>query len=184
MIKSRELIADNSSTICSFHFKLWVLSMKTVTVTQWLNQYLKNQGKTKQIRRRKAEDTSKIHSSFQYRALGSTGQILRSSQSCCQEGKLIISFSQRRHMFEKSHRKDKKNKLVEVFSFKSTNRYYLSVSARQVTTLSFSFHPKIFQLDWLHSCPSWSFKDRSLLIKTGGQKCGWMAITEPIPHFN
>lgn len=56
-------------------------------------------------------------------------------------------------MFEKSHGKDKKDKLVEVFRFKGADRYYLSVSARKVTILSFSFLPKIFQLDWLQSCP-------------------------------
>lgn len=102
--------------------------MKTVTVTQWLNQYLKNQGKTKQIKRRKAEGTSKMHSSFQDRDLVSTGQILKSSQSCWQGGKQIICFSQRRHMFEKSHGKHEEDKFVKVFRFKRTD--YLSVSAR------------------------------------------------------
>lgn len=57
-------------------------------------------------------------------------------------------------MFEKNHGKSKEDKLVEIFRFKGTDRYYLSVSAREVTTLSFSFLSKIIQLDWLHSCPS------------------------------
>lgn len=183
MIKSRELIADNSSTICCFHFKLRVLSFvnENCNSNTMIKSVLKIKEKPNWLREERQKTLQKLHSSFQDRDLGSAGQILRSSQSCCQEVKLIICFSQRRQMFEKSHGKDKEDKLVKVF--KGTDRYYLSVTAREVITLSFSFLPKILQPDWLHSCPSWSFKDRSLLINTGRQRCEWTAITQPIHHF-